>query len=183
MLGLSTVSSAPVSAVLAVAPPSTLPVAADLVEAANAADVLDGIVEPAQGGIEWGGGYYTAPRPRPFPVEGYGYGILPELRGEAHGVVGIASNARGVFPPLRGTAGGAAGNAGHGVGATPTVLAMAIWEHGQVGGAVGVLQSFTAVGKGQVVACGRSSGVIGNIKGAASGRHDDDEAVAWLLVA
>ena len=39
-----------------------------------------------------GGGARYYPSPRPFPVYGIGYGILPPLRGEAHGEVGVAGD-------------------------------------------------------------------------------------------
>ena len=62
---------------------------ADVVEAANAADVLDAEVIAAH--VPVAGGAYYPPR-RPSPVIGYGYGVLPQLEGEGHGVVGRAGD-------------------------------------------------------------------------------------------
>jgi hypothetical protein len=59
--------------------------AAILDEPAAAIDTLDGEVVSAVAG---GGGYYPYRRPRPHPVEGYGYALLPQIEGEAYGVVG-----------------------------------------------------------------------------------------------
>ena len=42
-----------------------------------------------------GGRRVTIRRARPFPVVGVGYGILPQLWGEAHGVVGVVGAERG----------------------------------------------------------------------------------------
>lgn len=62
-----------------------------IVEAADAADVLDAIRIPV---VAYGGGG----RRRRQVVEGRGYGILPPLRGEAHGVVGVAGEAAATLP-------------------------------------------------------------------------------------
>jgi hypothetical protein len=43
-----------------------------------------------------GGGYY--PPLRPLPVIGVGYGVLPRLVGEAHGVVGVGGAAAATLP-------------------------------------------------------------------------------------
>jgi hypothetical protein len=61
-----------------------------VVEAAAALDQLDAVVEAAAAVIGGGARYY--PPPRPAPVEGVGYGILPALEGEAHGTVGAAGD-------------------------------------------------------------------------------------------
>jgi hypothetical protein len=69
-------------------------IAADVpivVEAADALDQLDATVEAAAAVIGGGGARYYPP-PRPFPVEGVGYGVLPQLEGEAHGTVGVAGD-------------------------------------------------------------------------------------------
>lgn len=57
----------------------------------GAADVLDALRIPA---IAYGGSYY----PRPLRVVGVGYGVLPELVGEAHGTVYIAGEAAATLP-------------------------------------------------------------------------------------
>ena len=64
-------------------------------EAAAAADVLDADVVAAEVPVS-GGGYYPRPS-RPFPVVGYGFGILPELGGEARGVVGVVGVGAGTL--------------------------------------------------------------------------------------
>jgi hypothetical protein len=58
----------------------------------GAQDFTDALVIPATAVGEPGGGYYPRLRPRPHPVEGYGYGRLPRLTGEAYGVVGEADD-------------------------------------------------------------------------------------------
>ena len=112
---------------------------------------------------EPGGGYHYRPDRRPFPVEGYGYGILPQIEGEAHGVVGAVGRSIGALPRFAGQADASAGAAGSS-SAQLTVKATAL---------------------GNAVARGRGSGMIVKFEGAAVGQHDDDEAaiVAWLLAA
>jgi hypothetical protein len=56
----------------------------------GAADLVDAVRIPA---ITYGGGYYW----RPLPVVGVGYGVLPQLVGEAHGVVGVAGDGVGAL--------------------------------------------------------------------------------------
>jgi hypothetical protein len=110
-----------------------------------------------------GGGGVGEPL-RPFPVEGYGYGILPQIEGEAHGVVAVAGVGAGIIlPGLTGEAIGSVGAAGRSV-ARLTIKAAA---------------------RGNAGALGKGSGMIVKFEGAAIGRHDDDEAaiVAWLLAA
>ena len=58
-----------------------------MVEAAGALDALDATVDAAAVSVPGGGARYYPP-PRPTPVVGVGYGILPQLQGEAHGTVG-----------------------------------------------------------------------------------------------
>jgi hypothetical protein len=68
-----------------------------VVEAADALDQLDADVEAAAAVIGGGGARYYPP-PRPAPVVGVGYGVLPELEGEAHGVVGTPTGGVDDFP-------------------------------------------------------------------------------------
>src|SRR5262245_15640231 len=68
-----------------------------LVEPADAADVLDAEIIAAELPVTGGG--WVRP-PRPFPVEGYGFGVLPELEGEAHGVVAVVGAGLGELPRL-----------------------------------------------------------------------------------
>jgi hypothetical protein len=58
-------------------------------EPAAAADALDAEVISVVAG---GGGYYPYRRPRPYPIEGYGDGELPQLEGEAYGTVGLPND-------------------------------------------------------------------------------------------
>src|SRR5262249_45035177 len=102
---------------------------------------------------------------KPFLVEGYGYGVLPQIEGEAFGVVGVAGKTVGKLAGLSSTATGAIG-----VAAT----------------AAGVFKDLSITGKGAIGARGSSSGVITfELNGAAIGRHDDDAAalMTFLLAA
>lgn len=133
---------------------------ATVFETADAADVVDATVEAAAG-VVGGGRYY--PRLRPFPIEGVGYGILPELEGEAHGIVGVAGQSA----------------------AQVLVRADAIGACGQAGNAAVVLKSLSVAGNGAVGIRGSGDGMIVKFNGTATGRHDDDEAavIAFLLAA
>ena len=151
--------------------------AAIMVEAASAADVLDATVIAVS---VPGGGYY--PPPRPFPVEGIGYGILPELEGEARGVVIVVGVGVGALPGLVGAAAGTVGVAGRSA-ARLVVGAAAIGDRGQAGAAAAVLKGLSIASAGVVGTHGAGAGIV-ELKGAAVGQHDDDEAiVAWLLAA
>lgn len=134
---------------------------ADVAEAADAVDQLDATVEAVEVPVDGGGGFYP-PLQRPFPVIGRGYGILPQLVGEAHGVVGAV--AKGAAQLL--------------------VRANAVGVSGQAGNAT-VTLSLSVAGKGAVGARGTGSGVIMKFSGTATGQHDDDEAavIAILLAA
>ena len=59
---------------------------ATVAETADALDNLDAAVVAEIVSVP-GGAYYRPPL-RPAPVYGVGYGILPQLEGEAHGTVG-----------------------------------------------------------------------------------------------
>jgi hypothetical protein len=63
-------------------------------EYAAATDALDAEVIAAELPV-YGGGYYPRPRRRPAVVYGYGYGVLPRLEGEGHGIVGLPTASRG----------------------------------------------------------------------------------------
>lgn len=152
-----------------------------LVEAADAADFFDAEVIAAEVPLG-GGGYY--PPLRPFPVEGVGFGILPELEGEAHGVVTLVGAGVGIVPSLVGEAAGSAGVAGRSA-AQLVVRAAAIGTRGQAGAAVAVLKGLSVASAGVVGTRGSGSGTVVKLEGAANGRHDDDEAamMAFLLAA
>jgi hypothetical protein len=154
--------------------------AAILLEVADAADVLDAEIIAAEIPIS-GGGYYRPPRP--FPVEGRGFGLLPELRGEAHGVIIPIGAADGELPGVIGEAAGTVGAAGR--GATQFIVhAAAIGEHGQAGAATAVLKGLSIESAGVIGTRGSGLGIL-ELKGAAIGRYDDDEAavMTFLLAA
>jgi hypothetical protein len=67
-------------------------VSADVLEGADALDQLDAVVVTEIVSVP-GGAYY--PPPRLLPVYGVGYGVLPQLEGEAHGEVGVAGDGEG----------------------------------------------------------------------------------------
>jgi len=130
-----------------------------LVEAADASDSLDAQLIPA---IVVIGGRYRAPL-RPLPVVGYGYGILPELEGEAHGMVGVSADAF----------------------ATLSIVGAATGATGAVATAVGVVKNLSIIGEGVAGTRGSGSGVIAlKLNATALGRYDDDEiAVMTFLLA
>jgi len=130
-------------------------------ETAEALDQLDATVEAASVPIDGGGAYYP-PLQRPFPVVGRGYGILPRLEGEAHGVVGAVGKSA----------------------AQLVVRAAAVGACGQAGTAA-VTLGLAVAGKGAVGVRGKGEGVIMKFSGSATGHHDDDEAavIAFLLAA
>jgi len=131
--------------------------------------------------ITVGGGYYPW---RLLPVEGAGYGILPRLEGEAHGVVVTANEAAAVLRGLAGDAVGSVGTAGSSA-ALLALKAAASGEHGARGATDAMLDCPTGTGLGTAVACGRGSGLIANLKADAVGLAGDDEAAAivWMLAA
>jgi hypothetical protein len=150
-------------------------------EPAAALDELDAIVVPL---VAVGSGGGIARPPRPFPVDGYGYGILPQLEGEAHGVVLAAGAGIGALPVPDAELAGAIGAAGRSL-ALLDVRGAASGDRGQAGAADGVLKGIAVTGSGAAVVRGKGLGMIIKLTGAANGRHDDDEAaaVAWLLAA
>ena len=107
-----------------------------------------------------GGGGYRALW-RPPVIIGVGVGVLPELVGEAHGIVTAAGTAAAALQ-LAGAADG-------------TI---------SVGGLGAALLQIDVTARGDVVALGVGAGSIG-FTGRAIGRADDDEAavLAWLLAA
>jgi hypothetical protein len=137
-------------------------VLADVAEAAAALDQLDATVESVElPAVVPSGAHY--PRRRPLPVYGIGYGVLPRLGGEAHGVVGAV--AKGAAELL--------------------VHATVVGAIGQAGAAAATIKGLSVAGKGAVGARGAGEGTIMKFSGSATGHHDDDEAavIAFLLAA
>jgi len=128
----------------------------------GARDIADAQVIPAI--VEIPGGVYY-PRRRPRLVTGYGYGVLPELEGDAIGTVGAIGRALASFPKISSTAAGV-------IGAVAT--------------ASGTFKSLSITSKGVVGARAEAVARISlQLDGAAIGRHDDDEAavMTFLLLA
>ena len=141
------------------------------------AEVISAEVPVTGGGIE-------LPRRRPFPVVGIGYGVLPELEGEAYGVVTIAGSGASARPRLVGEAAGTVGSAGRAAAQLILLRAAAAGDCGQAGRAEAVLK-LAAASRGTAAVHGSGSGAIVKLQAAAVGRHDDDEAavMAFLLAA
>jgi hypothetical protein len=105
-----------------------------------------------------GGGHWE--QPRPYPVEGTGFGILPRIEGHATGYVGAIGKSRG---------------------ATFAIKAAAIGQRGHAGLAEATIDGIAAKGSGCTVAGGKGFGMM-KFEGAAVGRHVDDEAAAVLFM-
>jgi hypothetical protein len=154
-----------------------------LYEYVNATDDVDAelvsaiIAEP-------GGGYPPLVRRRPAVV-GFGYGILPDLEGEAFGAIGIIGRALGAVPRLGGAAAGVIGAAGRSAGQIGIIIATAIGQRGQVGAAIGVFKDLSITSNGVAGTHGSGLGAIVQLRGSAIGRHNDDEAaiMSFLLAA
>ena len=133
------------------------------------------VVIPPGAGV----GFLPARRPIP-PVIGEGYGILPELEGEAHGIVTIAGTGVGAIR-LVGEAHGVVGAAGL-VAARIVVDAKAIGDCGEVGDGVAILKSF-AMGfwrcRGARLGLGHDRETS---RVSANGRHDNDDEGAVMIV-
>jgi len=111
-----------------------------------------------------GGGVYY-PRPRPRVIIGYGYGILPELGGEAIGTVGIV---------------------GHGLTSLPRIVGAATGVIGTTAIAAGAFKGLSIESKCITGTRGNALGTISlQLNGSAIGRHDDDEAavITFLMAA
>ena len=133
--------------------------ASEVADTAELAGAVSGeVIEPP---ILIVGGRYSRPQ-WPIVVEGVGYGVLPQLEGEAFGlVVGVGSGA-GNLP--RSTGAGAAAVGVDGRSAARLVI--------------------RAAASGDLGFAGSASGSIVGIKAAAIGQHHDDEiAIVALLLA
>jgi hypothetical protein len=126
------------------------------------------------------GGGLPRPRRRPFPVVGYGYGVI-ELDGEAfgivvsvdgkaHGAIGLAIAGQGIVP-LFGNLAGEIRAAGLAMGA-----------RGLIGSAGGHLQSLSVMCKGAALVSGRGDGELTALKANVIGTHDDDEAAVITIL-
>ena len=129
-----------------------------------------------------GGGHFRPQPPRPFPIEGIGYGVLPQVEGEAHGLVVVAGSGAGNLPRPTGTGAGTVGVAGRST-ARLAIKAAAVGDRGQVGAADAVLKGLSVAAAGVAGARGSGAGVVRGLSGEATGRHDDDEAAIILMLA
>jgi hypothetical protein len=119
-------------------------------------EVTGEVVQPP---VSVGGGYWRWPQRRPVAVEGIGYAILPQLEGEAHGLVGTDADGIATLSGVVGAGAGAVGVIGRSA-ARLAVTVAAIADSGPAGLGAGVI----------------------TLKGAAIGRHDDDEAAMIALL-
>lgn len=131
-------------------------------ETADTAEVTGAVAGEVAPPVFVGGGYWRQPQRWPVAVEGVGYGILPQLEGEAHGLVVAV---------------------GAGVATPPGLAGIAVATVGIAGRSAARL-ALKAAARGDRGHAGAGAGVI-TLKGAAVGRHDDDEAamIALLLAA
>jgi hypothetical protein len=129
------------------------------------------------------GGGLPRPRRRPFPVVGYGYGVI-ELDGEAFGIV-IA------VVPVDGKAHGAISLAIAGQGIVPLfgnlvgeirAAGRAQGVRGLIGSAGGQLQGLSVMCKGTALVSGCGNGELTALKANATGAHDDDEAAVMTIL-
>jgi hypothetical protein len=159
---------------------ASYPTADGFIPAVGASDTLDAEVVAIPIPIPISGGVF--PR-RPGLVEGYGYGILPQLKGEAFGAIGVVGDAVGALSRLRGAADGTVGVAGRSAGQL-VIRAAAVGVRGQAGAAEATFKGLSAASEGAIGMHGSGSGMIVKLEATASGRHDDDEAaVLTFLIA
>jgi hypothetical protein len=160
---------------------ATHPTADGFIPVIGAADVLDATVEAAVVPIYGGAG---RPLPLPEPVFGVGFGILPQLEGEAFGAIIVAGAGVSALAELEGEATGTIGVAGRSA-AQLVIRAAAIGDRGTTGTAVAILEGLSVVSDGAIGVCGSGSGPIVKFEATATGRHDDDEAaiMTFLLAA
>jgi hypothetical protein len=118
---------------------------------------------------------------RPHPIVGIGYGILPELEGEAFGAVVVAGSGIAKLSGLIGAATGSVGVTGRSAGVID-IRAAAVGKHGQAGAGDAVLKAISVASDGVVGIRGSGLGMIVKLKAAATGRHDDDDAVVMTFL-
>jgi hypothetical protein len=151
--------------------------------ATEAADIASFSGDAVQPPVVIGGGGSYYPPLRPSPITGYGFGVLPELAGEAHGGVIAAGIGAAMRRNPAGEAAGAVGARGRSQGQLQ-LRAAASGARCSKGAAVAGLD-LGAGGSGAIIARGSAGAVvIGNLEAVAIGRQDDEEAViVWLLAA
>jgi len=132
----------------------------------------------------YGGVRRRFPPERPLPVIGIGYGVLPELEGEAFGTVILIGKSAAKLPGLIGAATGCLGIAGQSAGELAVIRAAALGRHGQIGTADAIFKAVSVASDGTVAVCGTALGMIA-MNADAIGRYDDDEAavMTFLLAA
>lgn len=126
-------------------------------------------------------GGMVRPLPRPLVVEGRGYGILPELEGEAFGVVTITAAGRAALH-LTAEANGHLAVAGGSLARLAIVRAVATGDRGEVGNGAATLKALTVGGTGTAVVHGAGAGTIVKFTAAAHGQHDDEDAAIMILL-
>jgi hypothetical protein len=153
-----------------------------IAESADAADLLDAEIISVPVVVGIGGG--RRPEPRPLPVEGIGYGILPELEGEAVGAVVVIGTGVGTLAKLKGEATGASGVAGNSA-AQFGIRAAVIGDCGVAGAAIVEFKSLSVASDGAIGTRGYGLGMMPRIDGVGIAQHDDDEAavMTFLLAA
>jgi hypothetical protein len=104
---------------------------------------IDQVVE-----VTAGGGGALLPRLR--PVVGVGFGVLPEIEGDARGVVVVAGDGKGTLAEVSGAASGVVGIAGRGAGQLQNADAVAIGVGGVHGSGFGMVTELKATAIGQV---------------------------------
>jgi hypothetical protein len=115
---------------------------------------IDQVVE-----VTAGGGRVELPRLR--PIVGVGFGVLPEIEGDARGVVIVAGDGKGTLAQVGGAASGVVGTAGRGAGQ---------------------LQSADAVALGVGAIHGSGFGTVMELKAIAIGQVDDSEGAAMIVL-
>jgi hypothetical protein len=146
----------------------------------GALDFTDAEVIAATAPVFGGGGLPWMPPLE--PIEGVGFGILPELKGEAHGVIIAAGIGAAMLRNPAGEAVGAVGARGRSEGQLRVQVAASGARMAKGAGAAGL--DLGAIGAGVIGARGNGLAAIGNLEAIAAGRQDDDAAaIAWLLAA
>jgi hypothetical protein len=141
------------------------------------AEIISAIIEIPVGGARY-------PKRRPLPVIGTGFGILPQIEGEAFGAVIVAGAGVGRVAEFEGEAAGSIGVAGSSAGQLVTHAA-AIGNSGQAGAAAAILKGLSVASDGAIGTRGCGLGMMPRIDGTGIAQHDDDDAavITFLLAA